>query len=185
VSIGSPSDRIWPFSRADLTDFGQTVAELSGIDERVRNVTAVVHLAAIPGAGLATNAVASQRIRSAPINVFEPRTARNKECGLGIQRVPCSAYRSTPLRYVPVDEEYPGRPGISLFAFKTGSVKKWRNNFVVGSRLKIIGLGFSNIMSLKTTPDSLAFRMMRAKRKWNFWGILSSGCGRKPFVWHF
>ena len=38
VDLARPSDPNLPFSRADLTDFGQTVAALSGIDERVRNV---------------------------------------------------------------------------------------------------------------------------------------------------
>jgi len=87
VDLARPSDSNLPFSRADLTDFGQTVAALSGIDERVRNVTAVVHLAAIPAPGLATNAgyvrneydQYLQRIRSCA-------AARNKKCGLGIQR---------------------------------------------------------------------------------------------------
>ena len=33
-----------PFSQVDLTDFGQTMAALSAIDERVHKVTGIVHL---------------------------------------------------------------------------------------------------------------------------------------------
>ncbi|HET9377779.1 MAG TPA: NAD-dependent epimerase/dehydratase family protein, partial [Chthoniobacterales bacterium] len=56
VDMLRPPNADVPFSRVDLTDFGQTVEALSGIDERVSNVSAVVHLAAIPAPGLATNA---------------------------------------------------------------------------------------------------------------------------------
>src|SRR6202171_4173117 len=45
------------YSRADVTDFGQAMAALSMIDERVEKVTGVVHLAAIPAPGQATNHV--------------------------------------------------------------------------------------------------------------------------------
>jgi nucleoside-diphosphate-sugar epimerase len=66
VDLLSPRDPIVPFSRVDLTDYGQTVAALSGIDERVRNVTGVVHLAAIPAPDWQRTRLHSQPIRSAP-----------------------------------------------------------------------------------------------------------------------
>jgi nucleoside-diphosphate-sugar epimerase len=40
--------------RTHLTDYGQVVEAISGIDEVHRSVDAVVHLAAIPGATFAT-----------------------------------------------------------------------------------------------------------------------------------
>src|SRR5271157_4277735 len=57
VDLVRPPDMPVPFSRVELTDFGQTIEAFSQIDDRIRNVTAIVHLAAIPAPGLATNSV--------------------------------------------------------------------------------------------------------------------------------
>jgi nucleoside-diphosphate-sugar epimerase len=48
ASVVRPPDMPVPFSRVELTDFGQTIQTFSQIDDRIRNVTAIVHLAAIP-----------------------------------------------------------------------------------------------------------------------------------------
>ena len=50
----SPDSRAH-FIRTDLTDCGQVVEALSGIDEVHSGVNAVIHLAAIPGATFAPN----------------------------------------------------------------------------------------------------------------------------------
>src|SRR5687767_14706146 len=61
-----------PFVRADLTDFGQTIDVLGGVDEKVRGVVdGVVHLAAIPAPGLATNAVTFETNIMSTYHVFE------------------------------------------------------------------------------------------------------------------
>ena len=51
-----PREPLCPFTRVDLTDYGQTYEALTAIDGRYRGVDAVVHLAAIPGPGVTTNA---------------------------------------------------------------------------------------------------------------------------------
>ena len=43
-------------TRVDLTDYGQVVGALTGLDDRYDAVDAVVHLAAIPAPGIAPNA---------------------------------------------------------------------------------------------------------------------------------
>ena len=45
-----------PFTRVDLTDFGQAVGVMSALDDRFDTVDAVVHLAAIPAPGQAPDA---------------------------------------------------------------------------------------------------------------------------------
>jgi nucleoside-diphosphate-sugar epimerase len=60
------SDVSIPFTRVDLTDFGQTVAGLFSVDDRHSGVDAVVHLAAIPGPGLAPNLGDLQRVHRGP-----------------------------------------------------------------------------------------------------------------------
>src|ERR1700709_2426324 len=60
-----------PFVRADLTDYGQAVEALSNVDGRVEGaVDAVVHLAAIPAPGLATNAATFRNNMLASYNIF-------------------------------------------------------------------------------------------------------------------
>ena len=59
------------FSRVDVTDFGQVMAAMSSIDERSRAVTGVVHLAAIPAPGWASNAVTFSVNTVSTYNVFE------------------------------------------------------------------------------------------------------------------
>ena len=44
------------FVRVDLTDHGEVASALSGVDDRYSSIDAVVHLAAIPAPGLASNA---------------------------------------------------------------------------------------------------------------------------------
>src|SRR5689334_12793872 len=99
------------FSRVDLTDFGQTIAAVSAIDDRVNKVTGIVHLAAIPAPGLAPNHVVFETNTVSTYNVFE--AARQ----VGIKRIVWASSETvlglpfaTPPPYVPVDEEYPGRP---------------------------------------------------------------------------
>src|SRR5258706_6871158 len=158
VDLVRSADPNLTFSRVDLTDFGQTVAALSGIDERVRNVTAVVHLAAIPAPGLATNAVTFATHTISTYNVFE--AARQ----LGIKNVVWASSETvlglpfdTPPPYVPIDEEYPGRPesAYSLSKFLSEEMAKefarWDPSF------KIFGLRFSNIMAAERYTEFPGF----------------------------
>jgi nucleoside-diphosphate-sugar epimerase len=93
------------YSRADVTDFGQAMAALSMIDERVEKVTGVVHLAAIAAPGQAPNHVIFGVNTVSTYNVFE--AARQ----LGIRNVVWASsetvygipYPKGPA-YVPVDE---------------------------------------------------------------------------------
>jgi len=145
VDLARPSDPNLPFSRADLTDFGQTVAALSGIDERVRNVTAVVHLAAIPAPGLATNAVTFATNTISTYNVFE--AARQ----LGIKNVVWASSETvlglpfdTPPPYVrSMKNILAGRNQPIRFSKLVG--EEWRTFCRWDPELKIIGLRFSNI----------------------------------------
>jgi nucleoside-diphosphate-sugar epimerase len=175
VDLARPSDPNLPFSRADLTDFGQTVAALSGIDERVRNVTAVVHLAAIPAPGLATNAVTFATNTISTYNVFE--AARQ----LGIKNVVWASSETvlglpfdSPPPYVPIDEEYPGRPESAYSLSKLVGEEMAKQFCRWDPELKIIGLRFSNIMEPEDYARFAGFQDDARKRKWNFWGYIDA-----------
>ena len=147
VDLVRPSDVSVPFSRLELTDFGQTVAAFSQIDDRIRNVTGIVHLAAIPAPGLETNAVTFATNTISTYNVFE--SARQ----LGIKNVVWASSETvlglpfdTPPPYVPIDEEYPGRPEWAYSLSKLMGVEIAKQFCCWDQQLKIIGLRFSNIM---------------------------------------
>ena len=57
-------------SVVDLTDYGQAVEALSGIDDRHDGVDALVHLAAIPAPGLRTNAATFTNNTMASYNTY-------------------------------------------------------------------------------------------------------------------
>ena len=175
VDLLSPRDSIVPFSRVDLTDFGQTVAALSSIDERVRGVTGVVHLAAIPAPGLTPNAVTFATNTISTYNVFE--AARQ----LGIKNVVWASSETvlglpfeTPPPYVPIDEEYPGRPESAYSLSKLVGEEMAKQFCRWDPELKIIGLRFSNIMEPEDYARFPSFQDDARKRKWNLWGYIDA-----------
>src|SRR5258707_2310552 len=175
VDLVRSADPNLTFSRVDLTGFGQTVAALSGIDERVRNVTAVVHLAAIPAPGLATNAVTFATNTISTYNVFE--AARQ----LGIKNVVWASSETvlglpfeTPPPYVLIDEEYPGRPE-SAYSLSTLVGEEMAKQFCRWDpELQIIRLRFSNIMEPEDYGRFAGFQDDARKRKWNLWAYIDA-----------
>ncbi|MEA2733945.1 MAG: hypothetical protein QOE14_396 [Humisphaera sp.] len=164
-----------PFVRADLTDFGQTLDVLSGVDERVRgDVEAIVHLAAIPAPGLATNAVTFQTNMMSTYNVFE--AARR----MGIRNVVWASSETvlglpfdTPPDYAPIDEEA-CRPE-SAYSLSKMLGEEMAEHFCRWEpAMKITGLRLSNVME---PPDYARFPSFDADarlRKWNLWGYIDA-----------
>ena len=82
LDVAPPKEERCPFTQIDLTDFGQTIEAFSEIDSRYRGVDAIVHLAAIPGPGIRSNAVTFQNntvsrqgtLRPEEHTAGEPRT---------------------------------------------------------------------------------------------------------------
>jgi nucleoside-diphosphate-sugar epimerase len=163
------------FSRADLTDFGQTIAAVSAIDERVNKVTGIVHLAAIPAPGLAPNHVIFETNTLSTYNVFE--AARQ----VGIKNIVWASSETvlglpfaTPPPYVPVDEEYPGRPESAYSLSKLLGEEMAKQFCRWDPELKIIGLRFSNVMDPTDYARFPSFQDDAAKRKWNLWGYIDA-----------
>jgi nucleoside-diphosphate-sugar epimerase len=151
------------FSRADLTDYGQAIAALSAIDERVSKVTGIVHLAAIPAPGLAPNHVIFETNMVSTYNVFEAARV------LGIRNVVWASSETvlgipfdTPPPYVPVDEEYRGRPetAYSLSKFLSEEMAKERRSAMPSSPPSTPtsrrGSGISGLISTYATRRSRA-----------------------------
>ncbi|WP_319460525.1 NAD(P)-dependent oxidoreductase [Micromonospora sp. RTP1Z1] len=178
LDLVAPAPPRCPFTRIDLTDQGQVLEAFTGIDERYSGVDAVVHLAAIPGPGVAGNAVTFRNNITASYHVFSAARA------VGITNVVWASSETllglpfeTPPPYLPVDEEYPARPETSYALAKhleeqmVAQFCRWE------PRLKAIGLRFSNVME---PVDYAAFPGYDADprlRSWNAWGYIDARDG--------
>jgi UDP-glucose 4-epimerase len=166
------------FVRVDLTSYGQAVEALSAVDDRYHQIDALVHLAAIPAPGLTTNSATFSNNMITTYNVF---TAARQA---GITNIVWASSETvlglpfdTPPPYVPVDEEYPGRPESTYSVVKfleeqfASQLCRW------DPELKMIGLRFSNVMEPEDYRAFPGFDADPRARKWNLWGYIDARDG--------
>ncbi|MDZ5444345.1 NAD(P)-dependent oxidoreductase [Micromonospora sp. 4G57] len=178
LDLVAPAEPRCPFTRIDLTDQGQVLEAFTGIDERYSGVDAVVHLAAIPGPGVAGNAVTFRNNITASYHVFSAARA------VGITNVVWASSETllglpfgTPPPYLPVDEEYPARPETSYALAKhleeqmVAQFCRWE------PRLKAIGLRFSNVMEPADYAAFPGYDADPSLRSWNLWGYIDARDG--------
>ena len=111
VDTVPPATNNCPFVQADLTDFGQAFEVLSEVDDRLADIDALVHLAAIPAPGRNPNAVIFRVNTVSTYNVFEAaRRLKIRNVVWASSETVLGIPFDIPPPYVPVDEEYPGRP---------------------------------------------------------------------------
>jgi nucleoside-diphosphate-sugar epimerase len=175
VDTVPPAQELCPFVQADLTDFGQAVEVLSQVDDRIRGVDAVVHLAAIPAPGKQPNAVIFKVNALSTYNVFE--AARR----LAIRNVVWASSETvlglpfeTPPPYAPLDEEYPGRPETAYSLSKLLGEEMAKQFSRWDPELKIVGLRFSNVMEPADYARFPSFDADARARKWNLWGYIDA-----------
>ncbi|MFC7406658.1 NAD-dependent epimerase/dehydratase family protein [Georgenia alba] len=178
------TDRVAPppglpgsFVTADLTDFGQVVELLSGVDEG-GPVDAVAHLSAIPAPGRSPNATTFRNNVPSTYNVFRAAQVagvRNlvwasSETVLGLPFDP-------PPPYAPVDEEYAVMPQSTYSLGKAVEEEMARHLTRWDPQLKLIGLRFSNVMRPEDYADFPAFQDDPSVRRWNMWGYIDARDG--------
>lgn len=162
-----------PSVMADLTDYGQTVSALTGVDDRHQGVEAVVHLAALPAPGLATNERVFANNLLSTFHVFSAARA------LGIKQVVWASSETLlgipfdqPPPYIPLDEEYPARPesayALAKHLEETMAVEicRWE------PEMTMIGLRFSNVMASEDYAEFPSFDADPWLRRWNLWGYI-------------
>jgi nucleoside-diphosphate-sugar epimerase len=167
------------FVAVDLTDYGQVHEVLSGtVEERGGPVDAVVHLAAIPAPGLATNATTFANNSRATYHVFAAAKAS------GIRTVVWASSETvlglpfdTPPPYAPVDEEYTPRPESTYSLVKTLEEEMARQFCRWDPELSMVGLRFSNVMEVADYAAFPAFDSDPMLRKWNLWGYIDARDG--------
>ncbi len=185
------------FLPVDLTDFGQVVGALTGVDERHQGVDAVVHLAAIPAPGRLPNAATFENNVPSTYHVFEA-------CRLaGITNIVWASSETVlglpfeaPPPYAPVDEEYRVRPE-STYSLGKAVEEEMAYHFCRWNpELKIHGLRFSNVMEPHDYARFSTWQDDPAARRWNLWGyidgrdgaqavrksLLHSGTGFEAFI---
>jgi nucleoside-diphosphate-sugar epimerase len=175
VDTISPREEICPFTTVDLSDFGQAMEAFSEIDDRFRGVDSLVHLAAIPAPGKNPNAVIFRNNMLSTYHVFE--SARR----LGIKNVVWASSETvlglpfdTPPPYVPVDEEYSGRPETAYSLSKFLGEEMAKQFCRWDPELKIIGLRFSNVMEPADYARFPGFDADAKTRKWNLWAYIDA-----------
>jgi nucleoside-diphosphate-sugar epimerase len=173
-----PAEGVESFTAVDLTDYGQVVEAFTAVDARYSGVDAVVHLAAIPGPGVATNAATFHNNITSTYNVFS--AARHA----GVHNVVWASSETllglpfeTPPPYLPVDEDYPARPETSYSLAKHLEEQMAAQFCRWDPALKVIGLRFSNVMEPADYAAFPSFDADPSLRDWNLWSYIDARDG--------
>ncbi|MFC4534141.1 NAD-dependent epimerase/dehydratase family protein [Sphaerisporangium dianthi] len=156
-----------PLLRADMTDFGDTVDALTGVDS-------VVHLAAIPAPGFFTDARTLNENNAMNGNVF---LAAAK---LGVGRVVWTSSETTlgfpfapdsPPHYAPLDEDHYPHPK-SAYALSKVLGETMAEHVSAWSGMPIIGLRLSNVFEAADYADLPSYWADPMSRMYNLWGYV-------------
>ncbi|SFR83936.1 UDP-glucose 4-epimerase [Agromyces sp. CF514] len=164
--------------RVDLTDYGQVIDAIAGVDDQHTGADAIVHLAAVPAPGLLSDVATFRNNMLATFNVLQAAKR------LGITRIVTASSETVlglpfdvPPPYIPVDEEYPARPESTYSLVKhleeTMAIELVRWN----PELSITALRFSNVMDPDDYAAFPAFDADATLRKWNLWGYIDARDG--------
>ena len=177
VNLDRGGERWSGWIAVDLTDYGQVVDALGGIQGEQPPVEAIVHLAAIPAPGLHSDVTTFHDNLRATFNVFHAATR------LGIDTVVYASSETllglpfdTPPPYIPVDEDCT-RPE-SVYSL----VKQLEETMAVElcrwhPGLSITALRFSNVMDVEDYAAFPAYDADPMLRKWNLWGYIDGRDG--------
>jgi nucleoside-diphosphate-sugar epimerase len=165
-------------SVVDLTDFGDAVEALAGIDDRHDGVDALVHLAAIPAPGLRSNATTFANNVTASYNTYSAaiRAGVRKIVWASSETVLGLPFTEPP-PYVPVDEEYPPRPNSTYSLVKVLEEELARQLCRWHPDLSMTGLRFSNVMDVADYAQFPSYDADPRSRSWNLWGYIDARDG--------
>ncbi|GAA4424913.1 NAD(P)-dependent oxidoreductase [Georgenia halophila] len=165
------------FVTADLTNFGEVVELLAGVDE-TGPVDAVAHLSAIPAPGRHPNAATFQNNVPSTYNVFRAAQVT------GIRNVVWASSETVlglpfdvPPPYAPVDEQYTVLPQSTYSLGKAVEEEMARHFTRWDPQLKLIGLRFSNVMRPEDYAGFSDFQADPSVRRWNLWGYIDARDG--------
>lgn len=165
------------FVQVELTDYGQVIDALAGVNDQHDGIDALVHLGAIPAPGIRPDVATFHNNMTSTFNVFWAAVR------LGIDRIVYASSETVlglPFDidppYIPVDEDYTPRPESVYSLVKVleehlaTELVRWH------PELSITALRFSNVM----VPEDYAefpFDADARTRKWNLWGYIDARDG--------
>ena len=165
LNLDVVSSPLSPYLYADLTDFGQALEALTGVE-------VVVHLAAIPSPDHATPDTVFRTNMTSTHAVFAAAVR------LGLKRVVWASSKTTlglpfdtPPDYAPIDEEHELRPE-SSYALSKVLGEEMARQFSRWSGVPFIGLRLSNVMVRSDYEQFPSFQDDPHLRKWNLWGYV-------------
>jgi nucleoside-diphosphate-sugar epimerase len=160
------------FLRIDLTDYGQVVEALTGIDDAYDAVDAVVHLAAIPAPGLTANAATFGNNVPSTFHVFQAAKLA------GIRKVVWASSETVlglpfdvPPAYVPVDEAV-SEPNSTYSLGKVVEEAMAAQFCRWDPDLSMVGLRFSNVMRVEDYADFPGYTA--DQRRFNLWSYIDA-----------
>ena len=170
------------FVQVDLTDYGQTIDALMGVDEHSAGFDAVVHLAAVPAPGLLPDVATFHNNMTATYNVLRAairagvRTivTASSETVLGLPF-------DTPPPYIPVDEDCTSPESnysLSKHLEEQLAIQlvRWHPD------VSIQALRFSNVMDPEDYAAFPSFDSDPRLRKWNLWGYVDARDGAQAVL---
>lgn len=163
-----------PFTRADLTDYGQAVAILDGAD-------AVAHLANIPAPRLFTAPHTLSTNNAMNGNVFLAAADRK------LRRVVWASSETTlgldfedPPRYAPLDEDHYPLP-TTTYALSKVLAETMAEHVAQWSGIPFAALRLSNVIDPQDYQQFPSFWPDAQLRKWNLWGYIDARDGASAF----
>ncbi|QOD02877.1 NAD(P)-dependent oxidoreductase [Pseudarthrobacter sp. BIM B-2242] len=176
--VASSGERSHLMTRVDLRDYGQVMDALLGLDDRLRDFDAVVHLGAIPAPGMAPEAATFENNMLSTYNVFQAvrRAGIKKVVYASSETVLGLPFDADP-PYIPVDEEYAARPE-STYSLVKHLEEQMAIQFTRWDpELSITGLRFSNVMDPDDYERFPQFDADARARKFNLWGYIDGRDG--------
>mgnify|MGYP001221507027 FL=1 len=177
IGLDVRGDRGPGFVQVELTDYGQVIDALAGVNDQHQGFDAVVHLGAIPAPGIRSDVATFHNNMTSTFNVFWAAVR------LGIRKIVYASSETVlglpfdvPPPYIPVDEEYAPRPESVYSLVKTLEERLATELVRWNPDLSITALRFSNVM----VPDDYTefpFDDDARTRKWNLWGYIDARDG--------
>ena len=158
----------------DLTDAGQTLDAIAGVEEQHDGVDAIVHLAAIPAPGLFPDVVTFEN------NILSTHHVLQAARRAGVRRIVTASSETllglpmdVPPSYLPVDED------VTLPNSTYSMTKHLEEQIAVtfcrwDPTLSITAMRFSNVMVEADYAGFEAWQDDPTLRKWNAWGYIDA-----------
>ncbi|WP_426624543.1 NAD-dependent epimerase/dehydratase family protein [Leifsonia sp. McL0607] len=183
VNLDATGERGAGFVRVDLTDYGQTLDAILGVNDLHDGFDAIVHLAAIPAPAILSDVATFHNNIRVTYNVFQAaRRAGIRNVVYASSETVLGLPFDVPPPYIPVDEDYPARPESTYSLVKHLEEQMAIELVRWDPALKIVALRFSNVMEPADYAAFPSFDADARARKWNLWGYIDARDGAQAIL---